>query len=182
MIRNRVMPGRRAVVASQPIAPIVARPALLRESRSRLKSPATGVHAEIAATDVHFDRRSRREEALTSFAVRMSLLTSAPTRAQCTRLTPNNAAQQTIRAVNPIVQPEAQAVHPRLVVSRGKAREELFDHVGVTVAVGIFRIQDIRRSANQRAFAPGRHAGGEREIIQEYGCFVVDAIALGIFE
>src|SRR5439155_8373403 len=66
MIRNRVMPGRRAVVAPQPMAPIIARPALLGETGSRLKSPAIGVHPEIPSPYVHLNCSSRGDEALIS--------------------------------------------------------------------------------------------------------------------
>src|ERR1043166_2243990 len=53
MIGDGIMPGGRAVVASQPVAPIIARAALLRQTRGWLEGAGVGVHAEIAATDIY---------------------------------------------------------------------------------------------------------------------------------
>src|ERR1051326_2877332 len=55
MIRDGIMPGGGAVIASQPVAPVIARSALLGEARSRLEGAGVGVHAEIATTDVHLN-------------------------------------------------------------------------------------------------------------------------------
>ena len=91
VVRDRVMPGSGAVVATQPVAPIIAHPPLLREAAGRLKGARVRVHTKIPAADVHLPPAGNSMD---------------------------DSAQQTIRAVNPIIQPQAQAVDPRLVILR----------------------------------------------------------------
>src|ERR1043166_6634388 len=57
--RDSRMPGGRAVVASQPVAPIIPRAALLRQTRGWLEGAGVGVHAEIAATDIYLQGKWR---------------------------------------------------------------------------------------------------------------------------
>ena len=53
LIGQGIMPEQRAVVAPEPVAPVVARAPLLREARGRLEVASVGVHPEIAAADAH---------------------------------------------------------------------------------------------------------------------------------
>ncbi len=69
--------------------------------------------------------------------------------------------------MDPVIEPEGEAVHSGLVVVRLEAGEELADHVGPTVAVGVLGVEDVRRGADQRALAPRQHAGGKRQAVEK---------------
>src|SRR5689334_17297615 len=98
MVGDRIMPDRRAVIAAKPIAPIIARTALLRESRFRLKCAEVRLDAKIAPTDINFYWLRNRIADGCCFAF-------------------DDAAEQAVGAVDPIVETEAEAVDARLIVA-----------------------------------------------------------------
>jgi hypothetical protein len=91
-------------------------------------------HSEITAANVHFSY--------------LSLVTSAATRTDCPRFATNNSTPQTICAVYPVVQPEAEAVDTRLVISGIESAEQFFDHIGAAIAIRVFSINDVGRGAD----------------------------------
>ena len=66
-----------------------------------------------------------------------------------------------------------------LLVAFGEAGVEDFAAVGLAVAVGVLGVEDIRGAGDEYAVTPGHHAGGERQVVEEDGRFVVLAVALG---
>src|SRR5437773_2901095 len=54
VIRQWIMPEQRAVVAAEPVPPVVARASLLGEARRRFEFAGVRTHPEIASTDVDF--------------------------------------------------------------------------------------------------------------------------------
>src|SRR5213078_2542848 len=98
MVGQWIMPEQRAVVAAEPIVPIVARAPLLRQSRGWLEFPLIGAQSEIAAANVDL--------LAAGHAV-------------------NPAADQPVGAIHPVVQPKTQTVDARLIVFRGKTAEQL---------------------------------------------------------
>src|SRR5216683_2551662 len=114
VVGQRVVPAEIAVVAAEPVGPIVAHPALLRPSRSRLKNALVRIDAEIAITQAH------------------GLAPKAADR----------AAEHSTRAVYPAVQAVLQAVHARLIIVGPEAAEQLSDHVRLAVASSVLGIED----------------------------------------
>src|SRR5437773_5594360 len=88
VIRQWIMPKQGAVVAAEPVSPVVARPSLLREARRRFELASVGTHPEIASADVDF---------LAADSV-------------------DGASDQPVGAVNPVVESEAQTVDARLII------------------------------------------------------------------
>ena len=54
--------------------------------------------------------------------------------------------------------------------------------VGLAVAVAVLGVEDVRGRGDEHPAAPGHHAGGKRQAVQERGCFVVDSITVGVFQ
>src|SRR3954469_5440708 len=148
MILNRIMPGGGAVVAAKPIAPVIPSAALLREAGLRLEHASVGIHPEVPPADVN------------GRAGRIRLLTPAAT-SDGARFAFDNAAEQAVCAVDPVVQAETQAVDASLVIAGCKTGEELFDNISAAIAIRVLRKENIRSGANEGAFAPGGHARSE---------------------
>ena len=94
----------------------------------------------------------------------------------------NFSAEQSVRAVNPIVEAERQTVYSRLVIVRREAGEKFLHHVGPPVAIRVFGVKNVRRGANENAFAPRKDAGWKWKIIEEQRGVVVAAITVPVFE
>ena len=92
----------------------------------------------------------------------------------------DDSAEQTICAVNPIIQAEREAVDARLVVVGHEAGEEFFHHVGASVAIGVFGVNDVWRSADERPFFPRHHARWEREPVEKNGGLVETPVAVRV--
>src|SRR5262249_43535841 len=90
LIGDRVMPGERAIVAPEPITPIIASATLLGDPGGGLESAGFGLHAKIAAPDINLDGSSA----------------SGGRRGAV-----DDAAEQAVGAINPIVQAKAEAVY-----------------------------------------------------------------------
>src|SRR5437762_2406653 len=106
MILQHVMPDRRAVLHAEPIAPIVRIAAELRRPALRFEQAGVRANSKIAAAD-------------------RNLLLCA----QCFDFCRGAiiAVMAAARAVNPIVQPPAQAVYAQLLIALLKSRIKLFD-------------------------------------------------------
>ena len=92
------------------------------------------------------------------------------------------AADEPVRAVNPVIQSEAQAVDARLIVLRRETCEQFRHHIGLAVAVGVLGVDDVRRGADEHTLAPRRDAGGEGKALEENGRLVVFAVAVQVFQ
>ena len=90
MIRDRVLPCRNAIIAPEPISPVVATAALLGEAGFGLERAGVRVHSEIAATNINF--------------AGLRLLTSAVTRTKRAGFAVNDSAAEAVGAVDPVVQ------------------------------------------------------------------------------
>src|SRR5437879_2275554 len=134
VVGQRIMPAEIAVVAAEPVGPIVAHPALLRPSRPRLKNSFIGLDAEIAIDQAHRLPPSK---------------------------TVDRASEPPARPVDPAIQAVLQAVDARLVIVRPEAAEQLPNHVCLAAAIAVFGIEDVGGTADQVPFAPSSHAGRE---------------------
>ena len=155
VIRQWIMPEQSAVVAAEPVAPVVARASLLREARRRFEFARVGTQPEIAAADVDI------------LAVSDSM---------------DGASDQPVCAVNPVVESEAQTVDARLIILRCETSEQFFHRVGLAITICVFGINDVRRGADEHALVPRGDAGGEGEVIEEHRGLVVFAVAVHIFQ
>src|SRR5439155_26964671 len=102
-------------------------------SSRRAGRPPPKTHPEVAPADIH-----RR-----------------PGLFYADRLTHN-----AVRPVDPAVQPPAQALPQCLRVLRRKAGAQHLLMVGLAVAVGVFRIENLRRRAVENALAPVQDSTG----------------------
>ena len=65
---------------------------------------------------------------------------------------------------------------------RRKAAQQHLPEVCLSVAVRVFRVEDIRCAADQHAVAPGCDSRWKRHILQEDGRPVVASVAVGVLE
>src|SRR4051812_43237482 len=93
-----------AVIATEPISKIIASAPVLRHPVDWLEFVRERIKPKIAIANI--DLRTGRDAA-------------------------NHSAQQSIRAVNPIIQSDAKTVQPRLVIFRREAAENLLHLVGL---------------------------------------------------
>ena len=75
-----------------------------------------------------------------------------------------------------------EAVDPMLLVAFAKTGKEHLAHVRLAIAVGVLGVKNVRRGGHDHALAPGHHAGGEVQPVQEHGGLVVDAVVVGVLE
>src|SRR5262245_22187843 len=120
MIRNWIMPQQRAVIATEPVIPIIADASLLGEAAGRFEDTGPRLKTKVAATDI--DLKARRNAGVWRFRARSQVKRTSGAM--------NGAAQKSVRPVNPIIQSQAQAVDTRLVVFGDEALQYLSDDVG----------------------------------------------------
>src|SRR5208283_5500241 len=94
----------------------------------------------------------------------------------------NRAPTVAVCPVDPTVEPEVEAVEAVLLVPLAKPGEEKLAMVGLAVAVAVLGVEDVRGRGDEHPAAPGHHAGGKRQAVQERGRLVVDAITVGVFQ
>src|SRR5262249_23704909 len=92
------------------------------------------------------------------------------------------AAAVAVGAVEPVVQAVIKAIGAMLLIAFHEAGEQYFAHVGLAVAVGVFRVKNIRGGADNHAFAPGDDAVGEIDAFQKNSGLVVNAVVVGVFQ
>src|SRR5215472_9530671 len=161
MIGNWIMPRRGAVVAPEPISPIVSRASLLCKPGGGFENAGLRMHAKVSSSYIHF--RSCRRLTICSATLSFGVWTLD----HSPGLSPNDSAQKSVGSVNPVVQAERKAIDARLIIPRRKACEQLLDAVGRTVSLRGFGVKDIRGGANKRAFAPCGHTGRKWQVIKE---------------
>src|SRR5262249_2934462 len=116
VVFERVVPQERAVVATEPIAPVVPHPSLLRAAGGGLDLAGGGRDADVGAAE----RQSRAGEV------------------------GDRPAEEAARAVDPAIEPILQAVDARLVVVRAETRKELLDDIGLAIAISVLGVEDVR--------------------------------------
>src|SRR5262249_39912518 len=107
-----------AVVAAEPVAPIVAYSPVLGTAGGGLNYARIGIDTEIAVRQRHGLRVGEARDV---------------------------AAEYPAAAIDPAVEAVFQAIHARLVVVRGPAAEEFFHNIGLAGAFCILGIEDVRR-------------------------------------
>src|SRR5262245_29918356 len=109
VVGERVVPAQLAVVAAEPVAPVVPHEALLSPPRRRLDRAGVRLDAKIAVAQV-----------------------------QCLagEVTLDLTAEEATRAVHPAVEAILQTVHAPLVVFSAETAVQLLHHVSPAVAVG----------------------------------------------
>src|SRR5262245_49072668 len=110
-----------SIQAAEPVVPIVAVASLLGYSGSRLECARVGVHPEIAPLDIH-----------------LAIIFG----------TANDASDQAVGAINPIVETERKAVNACLIVSCREAGEKILHDIGATIAIGVLGINDVGSGAD----------------------------------
>src|SRR5262249_3911446 len=139
-VGQRIKAQERPVVAAKPVVPIISHAALLCQTGHRFELAGVGVQAKLLVADVDL------------------LAANGAT---------DHTAEQPVCSINPVVESEAEAVDPGLVIIRVESTEQSLDDVGPTVAIGVFGVENIRRGTNQRALAPRGHACGEWEVVEK---------------
>src|SRR5262245_38407132 len=123
MIRERIMPAQIAVVAAEPVAPVVAHAALLRASRRRLEFAGVGLDAKVAVAQGHDSPLAPLGRGAGGEGPACDV-----------------AAEHAARAVDPAVEPIFEAVDAGLIVARAEATVEFLDDVRFAVAVGVLGV------------------------------------------
>ena len=141
MVGEHEMPHRRRVVATEPVPPVVAVATVLRAPRLRLQRSSVGPDAQIPPADIDFLAGLHRFD---------------------------HAIAVAVRDVNPLIEPPAQTVGAVLLVALTKTAVEHFAVLGDTIAIAVFRIDQIRRGEDKHAGAPGHHACRIRQPVEEH--------------
>src|SRR4029077_860229 len=115
IVQNKVIHGI-AVIAAEPVAPIIPALAVLSLPRLRLEDAVIGPKTKIAAADADHLACLLRLDA---------------------------AAAVAVGAVKPVVQTPDEAVEPMLRIAFREPGEERDAEVRFAVAVGIFRIENL---------------------------------------
>src|SRR5581483_1538973 len=159
MVVEDVVPHRVGVVITEPVAPVVAGPAELRLPRLCLDQSLVRLDTKIAAADV---------DGLTPPRCTGWPLTPGPfPRRGEGRYHLDDAARIAVGAVEPAVESPGEAVGAVLLVALAEAGEQDDLVVGLAVAVGVLGVEDVRSTDDDHALAPGMHAGGIAEVVEE---------------
>src|SRR5205814_10151948 len=62
----------------------------------------------------------------------------------------DGAAAAAVGCVDPVVEPVFEAVDPMLLISLVEADQDRFAHVGPAITVGVFRVKNLRRGADEQ--------------------------------
>src|SRR5262249_38210809 len=126
VIRERIMPAEVAVIAAEPVAPVVAHAALLRTSSGGVQVAGGPLDAKVAVSEGNnvFLRAGRG-------------WLQRPAR--------DVAAEHAARTVDPAVEAVFEAVDASLIVAGAEAAVEFLDDVGFAVAVGVLGVENVRR-------------------------------------
>ena len=97
--------------------------------------------------------------------------------------TSHAAAGQAAGDIDPIVEAKRRMADSQLRAAGGReAREPDGALVGLTVAVGVFEIQNFRRAGDDQSAAPRHHAVGKGQARGELRSLIVATVAIGIGE
>src|SRR5689334_21630870 len=81
-------------------------------------------------------------------------------------------AKKATRAVKPTIDAPAQAINTRLWLMVAKARQQSFPDIRLSVAVGIFQINNLRSVAYDYALSPGLNIEGKSQLVLEHNGLV----------
>ena len=127
MVRQRIMPADGAVIATEPVSPIVSNAALLSEAGCRLEHACVGIHAKVTATNVDLRVAARRASGVTCFG-------------KAAGFAVNDTAEEAVCTINPIIQTEAEAVDAGLIVFSNEAGKNLLNlNVPLSTLTDFFR-------------------------------------------
>src|ERR1051326_178542 len=157
------MPEPDTIVVAEPIAPIVAVPAILGLACLGFKCASVWAKAEVAAVNLDGSSLLRFRPADNTNGVHFT-------------------AAVAISAVEPVIQTVIEAIHAMLLVAFSETGEQHFFYIGFAVAISVFRIKDFRRGADDDPFAPGNYSVWKVQAIEEDRGFIVDAVIIRIFE
>src|SRR5207248_2860731 len=129
---QHVMKQRMAVVAAEPVAPVVRISAILRHSGFELHQSLIRPDAQI------FSAQIEPGIALPGL---------------------NDTAAPAVSAVNPVIESPAQRVDAKLRIPFFESFKERLVKVRFAVAVAIFGVENLRRGRDDRAVAPSDDAG-----------------------
>ena len=155
MIFEHVMIHGVAVIAAEPVTPVVAAAAELGLAGLSVDQALVGANAKIPAANVQ----------------RLPSLHG---------LRP--AAAVAVGAVDPVIQPPDEAIDAVLLVALGEAGEERLAHVGAAGTGRVFGVEDLRSTGDNHALAPGHHTGREGKVVEEDRRLDILAVAVGVFK
>src|SRR5262245_32974898 len=121
------MEQRVGVVEAEPVAPVIALAPELRDAADQLHLAGVGADAEVLALEVELLAGLLRRD---------------------------DARAPAVGAINPSVEPPAQAVDAELGVAFLEAGEENVGLVGLAVGVGVAGEEDVGGGGDQDAVAP----------------------------
>jgi hypothetical protein len=173
VVFERVVPQRVAVVAAEPVSPVVALSAELRLATLGVDLARIGANPQIAAVDVDLRSRTCASGWCAVFHSRSERTTQGGDRL-------DHPAAVAVADVQPVIQAPPQAVDAVLLVPFAEALIQGLAHVGLAVAGRVLGIEDLRRGGDEDPLAPDLHAGGERNLVEEDFRLVVLAVAVGI--
>src|SRR5262245_43530799 len=149
------MPEPGVIRIAEPVTPIVASPAVLRLAFDGPAFAGVGAKPEVPPTDRH-GRLFGLEQ------------------------TSDLSATVAIRAIDPAVESPIESVDAVLLVAFCKSCEQHLAHICSAVAIGVLRVENVRRGADERPFAPGHHAARVRDIFKERRCLVETPVTVGV--
>src|SRR5262249_31283612 len=149
------MPHRVAVVAAEPVTPVVATAAVLRLPRHRVEVAVIGPDAQVAAGHADALAGLRRLDASATIAV---------------------------GDIDPVVESPRQRVDAMLLVPLDEAGIEDNFLVRLAVAVGVLGVEDLGGGRHNDALAPRHDTGRETDFVEEDRRLVVLAVTFGAFE
>src|SRR5262249_41916898 len=180
------VPHRVAVVAAEPVAPVVLAAAVLRLAGRRLQLAGVRPDAQVVAAEGDGPPHPPPLSPAAGGAGGGIWAPPAPRGGGGGggggRTRRDGAAAVAVGDVDPVVEPPHRAVDAVLLVALDEAAVERDALVGLAVAVGVLGVEDLRGTRHDDALAPGHDAGWEADAFEEDGRLVVLAVATGGFE
>ena len=139
-VLERVVPEGVRIIATKPIPPVVAAPAILRIAHQYLDSACIRLDAEIPPPHVHGELGFGRGDF---------------------------PAALPVRQMDPTVERPFQTVREMLLVPRGQTAKQHRRAIRAPVAIGILQEQHIRHRGHEHAVAPRQHRRRRLQSISE---------------
>src|SRR5262249_48480120 len=139
----------------EPVTPVVGTATVLRLSRHGVEVAAVGPDAQVAARDVHGLARLCRADAAAAIAV---------------------------GHVDPVVEAPGQCVDTVLLVALDETGIEDDLLIGLAVAIGVLRVENLRGSGHEDALTPRHDTGRKADVIEKDRRLVVFAVAPGALQ
>ncbi len=155
MPQHGVVPDGIAVVATEPVAPIVPVASALGSAGKWFVLSGNRIDTQVQPANIDFVARLLRQD---------------------------DAASIAVRDVQPVIEAPGKPVDAMLLVGTGEAGIPRFALVRFPVAIGVFGVKNFRRGSDEDALVPDLDPGWIAESIQECCCLIVATVAIRIRE